>query len=553
MLINLNLTKKIILSLSIFFIISVFFVVRVHATTTYYPGNNCNFTNGTSDCYESVSGHGAPKTLTSNFAGFYLDFVKKSYLNGTYVGKTPVSSANFSLQGSKYTGQSSFGSSTEPWGPTYNLWNNNGGTYLWEYGSNGSVNSNVGYGPSYPIPPGEASCQYYEIDSSCTAGNYPSPVTNTKGKYTLSVAQSQLDCAFNYFQLQINIPSGTVPNGDTISGVNAGEYLGNNGHTIPLTATVSGSVITVSGIVLNNNIVNSIRVNLDVSSKNTCQLQLSSNNSNPNVGQSITLTATLSYSNGGNIGNQNIVIADTSGAHANPGDTSALTNGSGVATFLETDSYAESINFTALATQCGSTAVNVSWGTSTTSCQITLNTLTNSPQLGTDLVINVYYTPVNAPLLGVQLSASSSPAGNSSYFVLGSNTTTVAYSSTESQASFTVYDSVKENVTYTVSSDQSPNCNSSITINWSYGVASCLNGNCAPNQPICVRNQHQQLYVNGSIIAYGKIQDSRDLGGCNPWYPATQVVFNPAYVSIYNISFLKFIDRNLQRWQEVGI
>ncbi len=549
MLMNLNLTKKLILSLSILFIIFLLSVIRVHASTTYYPGSNCNFTNGTSDCYETTSGQGAPTTLTNNFAGFYLNFSKKNDINGVSETPVPVSGANFSLKGSEYTGQSSFGSSTETWGPTYNLWNNNGGTYLWEYGSNGDVNSNVGYGPSYPTPPGEASCQYYEIDSSC-AGNYPYPVTDPQGNYTLPVAQSQLDCAFNYFQLQIIVPSGTVPSGYTVSGVTAGEYFGTNGNTTPLTATISGNVITVSGIVLNNNIINSIAVTLDVSTNNTCQLQLSSNDYNPNVGQSITLTATLK---GGNVGNQYIVIADTNGSHANPGDTSALTNDSGVATFTETDSYSEIVSFVALAGQCDSPTVTVSWGTTSTSCQIMLSPSTQSPQLGTNLVINVYYTPVNAPLLGVQLSASSSPAGNSSYFVLGSNTTTVAYSPTESQASFTVSDSVKENVTYTVSSDQSPNCSSSININWSYGAASCINSNCAPNQPICVRNQHQQLYVNGSVIAYGEILDGRDLGGCDPWYPATQVVFNPAYVSIYNISFLKFVDRNLQKWEEVGI
>ena len=550
MLINLNLTRKLILSLPILLIIFVLFVIHVHAATTYYPGSNCNFTNGTSDCYETTSGQGAPTTITSNFAGFYLNFAKESYINGVSIGSVPVSSANFSLQGSEYTGQSSFGSSTETWGPTYNLWNNNGGTYLWEYGSNGVVNSNVAYGPSYPTPPGEASCQYYEIDSSCTAGGYPYPVTDTSGNYTLSVAQSQLDCAFNYFQLQITVPSGTVPSGYTVSGVKAGEFFGTNGSTVPLSATISGNVITVSGIVLNNNVINSISVTLDISTNNTCQLQLSSNNYNPKTGQSITLTATLS---GSNVGNQYIVVDDTVGSYVTPGYTYALTNSSGVATFTETDSHAESVNFIALASQCNSPTVTVSWGTSTTSCQITLNTSTKSPQLGTDLVINVYYTPVNAPLLGVQLSASSSPSGNSSYFVLGSNTTTVAYSSTESQASFTVYDPVQENVTYTVSSAQSPNCSSSITINWSYGAASCINSNCAPNQPVCVRSQHQQLYVNGSVIAYGKIQDGRDLGGCDPWYPATQVVFNPAYVSIYNITFLKFIDRNLQKWEEVGI
>ena len=125
-------------------------------------------------------------------------------------------------------------------------------------------------------------------------------------------------------------------------------------------------------------------------------------------------------------------------------------------------------------------------------------------------------------------------------------------------------------VTFTVKSTKYTNCSGSTTVSWSGMI--CIPGSSTPGceppiQPVCVggtigsyggslgtvQRNYKQLVINGSLIGYNGIYDYRDLGGCDPFYPAVKILYNLKYISLYNINFLKLIGNNLEIWQEEGI
>ncbi|MHB8362237.1 MAG: hypothetical protein ACYDBX_01280, partial [Patescibacteria group bacterium] len=208
--------------------------------------------------------------------------------------------------------------------------------------------------------------------------------------------------------------------------------------------------------------------------------------------------------------------------------------------------------------------VTVSWGGGSSTCSISVSASPSNPTVG------------GATTLGITEKLNGVLAPNGDTLDISSNAGSVSTSSVVYSGSPT---NVSENdpssspstpVTFTVKSTKYANCSGSTTVNWS-GLL-CTSGGSAPGceppvQPVCVggtngayggaggttQRNYKQLVINGSLIGYNGIYDYRDLGGCDPFYPAVKILYNLKYISLYNVNFLKLIGNNLEIWQEEGI
>ncbi|MHB8442747.1 MAG: hypothetical protein ACYDAS_00030 [Patescibacteria group bacterium] len=295
-----------------------------------------------------------------------------------------------------------------------------------------------------------------------------------------------------------------------------------------------------------------------------CSITVSAKPTNPASGSYTIFTIHETY-NGSNVSGDTLKITSNSGT---PTKTNPTTNSLGVSNPTEYDpgSSPNTVIFTVASGKYSNCSgkVTVSWGSGSSTCSISVSASPSNPTVG------------GATTLGITEKLNGVLAPNGDTLDISSNAGSVSTSSVVYSGSPT---NVSENdpssspstpVTFTVKSTKYANCSGSTTVNWS-GLL-CTSGGSAPGceppvQPVCVggtngayggaggttQRNYKQLVINGSLIGYNGIYDYRDLGGCDPFYPAVKILYNLKYISLYNVNFLKLIGNNLEIWQEEGI
>ncbi len=441
------------------------------------------------------------------------------------------------------------------WGPYWNYWFQGSGCEsgyrCWDfangnYSINQGIENNYQY-PTYPRPgvqngPGAAPSKYYSASGS----------TNSNGVYYLS-SNGYLDCGFSPFTLSISPPSS----------YNSVSITETNGQGLSSNSISLGNLIFSNGITYN--FIVKIYTNASTSPTG-CSITVSASTTNPASGSYTIFTIHETY-NGSNVSGDTLKITSNDGT---PTKTNPTTNSLGISNPTEYDpgSSPNTVIFTVASGRYSNCSgqITIKWGGggSSSTCSIIVSASPSNPTVGGDTTLGITekLNGVLAPN-GDTLDISSNTGSVS--------TSSVVYSGSPTNVSEGDPSSVPNTpITFTVKSTKYANCSGSTTVTWS-GLL-CTSGGSAPGceppvQPVCVggtngsyggansttlRN-YKQLVINGSLIGYNGIYDYRDLGGCDPYYPAVKILYNLKYISLYNVNFLKLIGNNLEIWQEEGI